>query len=102
MISLLHYFIISGILFAIGVYGLIGKRSALRMIFAVEIIINAAILNLIAFARYLPIPNVTGHTFAMFGIALAAAEAAVGLTIILVAFRLNNDIDVSKMDKLKG
>lgn len=102
MIPLLHYFVVSGILLAIGAYGLIGKRNALRMIFAVEIIINAALLNFVAFSRYIPAPNVTGQTFAMFGIALAAAEAAAGLSIILVAFRLRDDIDVLQLDKLKG
>ena len=102
MIPLLYYFMISAILLAIGVYGIIGKRNALRMIFAVEIIINAALINFVAFSRYLPTPNVTGQTFAMFGIALAAAEAATGLAIILVAFRLHNDIDVLELDKLKG
>ena len=102
MITLIHYFIVSGILLSIGIYGLIGKRNALRMIFAIEIIINAAILNLVAFGRYLPTPNITGQTFAMFGIALAAAEAAAGLALVLVAFRLNNDIDVLELNKLKG
>ena len=102
MIPLLYYFIVSGILFSIGIYGLISKRNAIRLLFAVEIIINAALINFVAFSRYLAEPSATGQLFVMFGIALAAAEAATGLSIILVSFRLNNDIDVGKLNKLKG
>ena len=102
MIPLLYYFIVSGILFSIGIYGLKCKRNAIRLLFAVEIIINAALINFVAFSRYLVEPSATGQLFVMFGIALAAAEAAVGLSIILVTFRLNNDIDVGELNKLKG
>tara|TARA_B100001146_G_C16083946_1_gene391915 strand:- start:118 stop:426 length:309 start_codon:yes stop_codon:yes gene_type:complete len=102
MIPLLYYFIVSGILFSIGIYGLICKRNAIRLLFAVEIIINAALINFVAFSRYLVEPSATGQLFVMFGIALAAAEAATGLSIILVTFRLNNDIDVGELNKLKG
>jgi NADH:ubiquinone oxidoreductase subunit K len=99
---LLSYFAVSAILFAIGVYGLIAKRNAIRLIFAVEIIINAALLNFVAFSRYQPGPNITGQTVALFGIALAAAEAAVGLAIIMLAFRVHRDIDVLELRRLKG
>ena len=99
---LLDYFIVSTILFAIGVYGLVTKRNALRMLFAIEIIINAANLNFVAFSRYLTNPNVTGQTFALFSIALAAAEAAVGLAIIILVFRVNREIDVLELRRLRG
>lgn len=99
---LLNFIIVSVVLLAVGVYGLISKGNALRMLFAIEIIINAANLNFVAFSRYLPNPNITGQTFAFFSIALAAAEAAVGLAIILVAFRLNQDIDVLELKRLQG
>ena len=102
MDSLQSYLVIAAILFSIGIYGLISKRNAIRLLFAVEIIINAALINFVAFSRYLVEPSATGQLFVMFGIALAAAEAATGLSIILVSFRLNNDIDVGKLNKLKG
>lgn len=102
METLFSYFFVSLCLLAIGVYGLISKRNALRLLFAVEIIINAATLNFIAFSRYLPSPSVTGQTFVVFAIALAAAEAAAGLAIIVVAFRLNRDIDVRELKRLRG
>ena len=104
MEPLLNYFLVSTLLFVIGVYGLASRRNALRMLFAVEIVINAATLNFVAFSRYLPTPTgaITGQTVALFAIALAAAEAAVGLAIILVTFRIYRDIDVSEIKSLRG
>jgi NADH:ubiquinone oxidoreductase subunit K len=89
------------VLFAIGVYGLIVKRNALRMIFAVEILINAANINFVAFNRFLW-PTALGQTIVLFSIALAAAEAAVILAIVVVAYRLHDDIDVSELKTLGG
>ena len=96
---LINYFIVSLALLCVGIYGLIAKRNAIRLLFSVEIIINAAIINFVAFARYHDIPLITGQTFSIFAIALAATEAAVGLAIIVQAFRLNNDIDVLELKK---
>lgn len=102
MIPLLYYLLVSIILFSIGIYGLITKGNALRLFFAVEIVINSANLNLVAFSRYLSPTNLEGQTFALFSIALAAAEAAVGLAIVMITFRLNKDVDVFKLRKLKN
>jgi NADH-quinone oxidoreductase subunit K len=99
---LIQYLIVSVALFAIGIYGLISKRNALRLLFSVEILANAGILNLVVFSRYLAVTNVTGQVFALFGIALLAAEAAVGLALILVAYRIRNDIDVLELREMKG
>jgi len=96
------YFLLSLVLLAIGIYGLIAKRNAIRLLFAVEIIINSATINFVAFSRYLQQPVITGQTFSLFAIALAATEAAVGLAIIVQAFRLNKDIDVLELNRLKG
>jgi NADH:ubiquinone oxidoreductase subunit K len=89
-------------LLVIGVYGLTSRRNALRMLFAVEIVINASALNFVTFSRFLNTPNITGQTVALFVIALAAAEAAVGLAIILVTYRIHKQIDVAEMKRLKG
>ncbi len=102
MEPLSSYFLLSLVLLAIGIYGLIAKRNAIRLLFAVEIIINSATINFVAFSRYLQQPVVTGQTFSLFAIALAATEAAVGLAIIVQAFRLNKDIDVLELNRLKG
>jgi NADH:ubiquinone oxidoreductase subunit K len=100
MTELINFVTISLILVGIGVYGLVVKRNAIRMIFAIEIIANAANLNLIAFSRYLG--DIQGQIFALFAIAIAAAEVAVGLAIIIIAYRLYKNIDVSQYKYLRG
>ena len=100
MTELINYITVSLILVGIGVYGLIVKRNAIRMIFAIEIIANAANLNLVVFSRYLV--DIQGQIFALFAIAIAAAEVAVGLAIIIIAYRLYKDIDVSEYKYLRG
>ncbi len=98
--ELVDFVIISIALLAIGIYGVAVKRNAIRMLFAIEIIINAANLNLVAFARY--IPNSQGQTFALFSIAIAAAEVAVGLALIIVAYRMYKNVDIAEFRSLKG
>jgi len=102
MAAIVDYVIVSAILLAIGIYGLTVKRNFIRMLFAIEIIINAANLNLVAFSRNLPIPNVTGQTLTLFSIAIAAAEVAVGLALIIVAYRLYREIDVKEFRSMSG
>ena len=96
------FFTVSAILLGIGIYGLATKRSAIRILFAVELVYNAANLNIIAFSRLRNPPIVTGQVLVLFSIALAAMEAAVGLSIIILAFRINSDIDLRKLTRLKG
>jgi NADH:ubiquinone oxidoreductase subunit K len=105
--SLADFVLVSAVLFGIGIYGLVTKRNALRLLFAVEIMINAANLNFIAFEQYAPfaaasVSNPIGQTFVLFSIALAAAEAAVILAIVVVAYRLHQDVDVSELKSLEG
>jgi NAD(P)H-quinone oxidoreductase subunit 4L len=104
--TLADFVLVSAMLFGIGIYGLITKRNALRLLFAVEIMINAANLNFVAFEQYLPPVSgpqeALGQTFVLFSIALAAAEAAVILAIVVVAFRLHQDVDVSELKSMEG
>ena len=100
MTELLNYVIVSVVLVAIGIYGLVVKRNAVRMLFALEIIANAANLILVAFSRNLS--NAQGQVFALFSIAIAAAEVAVGLGIIIIAYRLYKDIDVEEFKSMRG
>ncbi len=109
MNSLADFVIVSAMLLGIGIYGLVTKRNALRLLFAVEILINAANLNFVAFEQYAPfasgtavVTNAVGQTFVLFSIALAAAEAAVILAIIVVAYRLHQDVDVSELKTMEG
>jgi NADH:ubiquinone oxidoreductase subunit K len=100
MNELIDYVLLSVVLVAIGIYGLVVKRNAVRMLFALEIIANAANLNLIAFSRNLS--NAQGQVFALFSIAIAAAEVAVGLGIIIIAYRLYKEIDVEEFKSMRG
>jgi NADH:ubiquinone oxidoreductase subunit K len=100
MSELIDYVIVSVVLVAIGIYGLVVKRNAVRMLFSLEIIANAANLNLIAFSRNLS--NAQGQVFALFSIAIAAAEVAVGLGIIIIAYRLYKEIDVEEFKSMRG
>lgn len=102
MPTLVSYLVVSAALLGIGIYGLSVKRNAIRLLFSVELLVNAANLNFIAFARYMNHPEISGQVIVFYSIAAAAMEAAVGLALILVAFRLNSSIDVRKLDKLKG
>jgi NADH:ubiquinone oxidoreductase subunit K len=100
MSELIDFLVVSLILVAIGIYGLVVKRNAIRMLFSIEIIANAANLNLIAFSRNLS--NAQGQVFALFSIAIAAAEVAVGLGIIIIAYRLYKEIDVAEFRSMRG
>src|SRR2546426_10560522 len=101
MNTLADFTFVSGLLFAVGIYGLIVKKNALRLLFAVEIMINAANLNFIAFNTFLW-PNAVRQTFVLFSIALAAAEDSVILAIVVVAYRLHKDVDVIELMTLAG
>lgn len=100
MSELLDFVIVSMVLVAIGIYGLVVKRNAIRMLFSIEIIANAANLLLVAFSRGLP--NAQGQVVALFSIAIAAAEVAVGLGLIIVAYRLYKEIDVAELRSMRG
>jgi NADH-quinone oxidoreductase subunit K len=102
MIPLIYYLILSSVLFAIGAYGVLTKRNAVRVLMAIEIMMNAAIINLVAFSVYMPFKNITGQVFALFAIAIAAAEASIGLAIFIVIFRVHGTIDINKIRRLKG
>ncbi|MFC6717062.1 NADH-quinone oxidoreductase subunit NuoK [Natrialbaceae archaeon GCM10025810] len=88
-----YYVLLSLALFCVGLFGVLTRRNALLFLMSVEIMLNAANVNLIAFAFYHG--NLTGQVFALFTMALAAAEVAVGLGIIMVLYRNFRDVDVT-------
>src|SRR5205807_10032727 len=102
MEPLTSFFAVAVILLGIGSYGLTTKRNALRILFSIELIYTAANLNVLAFEVLRAPPIVTGQVLVLFTIALAAMEASVGLAIIMLVSRLNVDIDLRKLDRLKG
>jgi NADH:ubiquinone oxidoreductase subunit K len=98
-----HYLILSAILFSIGLYGALAKRNAVAILMCIEIMLNAVNIAMVAFSRYL-VPDVvvlTGHVFAIFIMTVAAAEAAVGLAIIISIYRSRQSVDVEEMDLMK-
>src|SRR3954469_10978651 len=103
MTPLHAYLLMSALLFAIGLAGALARRNAILVLIGIELMLNAANLNFIAFWRYSPDPEaLTGMMFVIFTIAVAAAEAAVGLALIIAIYRHYRTVDLSKIDSLKG
>lgn len=100
MITLTHFLLVSACLFCIGLYAVLAKRNAIMILIGVEFMINAAILNLVAFSRYDKL-NYGGQIFALFAIVLAAAAVAVGLAIILNVYRHYNSINPDDITDLR-
>lgn len=99
-IGLTHYLIVSAILFSLGVLALTIRRNAVLMLMGVELILNAANLNFLAFARYQGL-NLDGHIMALFVIVLAAVEAAVALAIVLHVYRQHNTVEADRISSMK-
>ncbi len=100
MITLTHYLLVSAALFSIGLYVILSKRNAIQILIGIELMLNAAILNLVAFGKFDKINN-GGQSFALFAIVLAAATTAVALAIVLNVYRRYNTIDPGKINQLK-
>ena len=102
MNSLQSYLVISSILFSLGIYGIMTRRNAIAILMGIELILNSANLNFIAFNRFGGMGELDGHVFAIFVIVLAAAEAAVALAIIINLFKNVGTVDVDQANTLKG
>lgn len=99
-ITLNHYLILSAILFSIGTAGVLIRRNAIIIFMSVELMLNAVNITLVAFSRYQE--QIAGEVFVFFVMAVAAAEAAVGLVILIAANRYRNSVDVDEISELKG
>lgn len=100
-IGLEHYLILSAVLFAIGLYGALSKRNAIVILMSIEIMLVAVSIALVAFSRYIVPLMLTGQVFVIFIMVVAAAEAAVGLAIIMAIYRGHETIDATKIDLMK-
>ena len=100
MITLTDFLLVSAALFCIGLYMIIAKRNAIQILIGIELMLNAAILNLVAFGKYDKVNN-GGQIFALFAIVLAAATTAVALAIILNVYRRYKTIDPAEITRLK-
>ena len=99
--SLLHFQVLSAALFSIGIYGVLARRSAVLILLALELMLNAVSINLIAFAAYSEPVQTTGQVIAIFVITMAAAEVGLAMAIILRLFRDRTSVDVDEVDLMK-
>jgi NADH-quinone oxidoreductase subunit K len=100
-VPLSWYLIVAAALFCIGLYGTLSRRNAIGVLMGVELMLNAVNINLVAFWRYLTPDRMTGQAFAIFVLTVAAAEAAVGLALIIAVYRSRHTVDVENIDTLK-
>ena len=101
MIQLPHFLLVSAALFSLGVLAVLTRRNAVNVLMGVELILNSANLNLVAFSRFGP-GGLQGQLFAVFVIVIAAAEVAVALAIVLTLYRLRRSPNLDEADMLKG
>ena len=101
--GLRHFLVLGSILFALGMYGVLSRRNAIGILLSIELMLNGVNLLMVAFARYLVSDQpLAGQMFALFIITQAAAEAAVGLAIIIAVYRQRRTVQVDQLDLMKG
>jgi NADH:ubiquinone oxidoreductase subunit K len=101
-VLLTNFLMLSAILFSIGVYGVLARRNAVLVLMSIELILNAVNINLVAFGVAGDSVDISGHVFALFIIAVAAAEVGVGLAMVLLIYRNRSSIDLDELDLMKG
>ena len=100
-IGLEHYLMLSAVLFVVGLFGALTKRNNIAVLLSIEIMLNAVNISMVAFSRYVAPQLLTGQVFAIFIMAVAAAEAAVGLAIIIAIYRRRGTVDPTEIDTMK-
>ncbi len=96
-----HWFILSTLFFAIGLYGVLSRRSAVGVLIGVELMLNSTALNFVIFNRYLATPFLDGAVMMIFVIAVAAAEAVLAMAIFVQIFRSRHSVDISTMTEMR-
>ena len=96
------FLVFAALLFSVGLFGTLSRRNAVNLLMAVELMLNAVNLNAVALWRYTTPDRMDGQVFAVFIITLAAAEAAVGLALILAVYRITRTVNVDMVDMLQG
>ena len=95
-----NFLLLGAVLFCIGVYGVLARRNGVMVLMSIELILNAVNINLVAFGAMND--DISGQVFALFVIAVAAAEVGVGLAIVLLIYRNRSSIDLDEVDLMKG
>jgi NADH-quinone oxidoreductase subunit K len=101
MIPLSWYLILSAALFSIGLFGVMARRNAIAILLGIELMLNAVNINLVAFWRYLNPIQITGQVFAIIVFAVAAAEVAVGLALVISVYRNRKTVVADELDMMK-
>ena len=96
-----YFLVLAALLFSIGVYGVLARQNAVLVLLSVELMLNAVNINLVAFAAMLREAGIPGQIFALFVIAVAAAEVGVGLAIVILIYRNRQSVDVEEMSLMK-
>ncbi len=100
--SLNHFLVLSALVFSIGLYGALAKRNAVAILMCLELMLNAVNLALVAFTRYVAPSELAGQILTLFIIAVAAAEAALGLAIVVAVYRTRRTVSVEEVNLLRG
>ena|SRR3569833_3088619 len=101
--GLRHFLVLGSILFALGIYGVLSRRNAIGILLSIELMLNGVNILFVAFSRYInSTQDLAGQVFALFVITVAAAEAAIGLAIIIAVYRQRRTVQVDQMDLMKG
>ena len=100
MITLNHYLILSGVLFCIGLVGILKRRNLIMLFFSTEILLNSANIALVAISKFSP--NLNGQIAALFIISIAASEAVVGLGLLILWYKKTGSIELESLDSMKG
>lgn len=90
------------VLFCIGLYGALTKKNTVIVLISIELMLNAVNINLVTFSKYGVAPSITGQIFALFAISVAAAEAAVGLAILIALYRSKKSVNIDEIDTMKN
>jgi len=101
LVGLNHYLILSTVLFCIGIFGVLTRRNAIGILMSIELMFNAVNINFVAFSKFVTPGEFVGQIFAIFVIAIAAAEATVGLAIVLLIYRNFKGINVDDINIMK-
>jgi NADH-quinone oxidoreductase subunit K len=100
-IPITHFFIVSTLMFFIGIYGFLTRRNLITMLMSIELILNSVNINFVVFNKYLYPDQMQGHFFALFIVAIAAAEASVAIALIINIYRRFTSIEVEDVDEMK-
>ena len=101
MIGLTHFLVVAAMVFAIGLYGLLTKRTIIGLLMSIELMLNAVNINLIAFSRFITPDALTGQVFAIFTITVAAAEVAVGFAMVFRVYHDRNTVHAARLDEMR-